>query len=680
MKYKLFCALFALSLFLPKAFSMSDVPDDWEEALDYLTDDEELSSETCESLIELLEELHSSPVNINTATVEDLIKIPFLSESHIEDIHAYIYLNGAMLSLGELQLIGSLDYKTRELLRHFVYVGEAEQVKEKTAMSEVLKYGHQEIDLKTDFPLYRRDGFRYHSAEELARYPNRSYLGSPLAHSVRYGFKWHDNLRFGLSADNDAGEPFFNRNSKGYDFYSLYLVLSDMGRLKTLAIGNIKAGFGQGLLVNSGFAMGKSMSLASLDRGLNSIKPHASTSEYGFFRGIGCTYGIGKKSSVSVLLSNTPIDATLTTEGEISSFKTDGYHRTELEWSKKHNVRESMFVINYSYHYDGIRIGATWLNDRLDKDISESKFEYQKYRPVGDRLSGMSVDYSIGRPKVRFSGECAVSNGDGFATINSLYLKLMEKYDVRLLYRNYGHKYYSLHSSCFAEGDVTGEEGLYIGLSRYWYLIKADGYVDLFRFPKPRFGASEPSNGLDSGLQLSYKYNSNNELGFSVRYKAKQQDCNITSGLEYKMTCRMRLRWCYCMGLFYEFKTQADYVSTYFPGQPTELGFALSESFTWKPHDRFSLSISANVFDTDSYSSAISVYEKGLRYSFNYSSLYGEGLRLSSVAKFSITDMMYVTAKIASSKYFDKKEIGSSTQRIDASHKEDIYLQLHYKF
>ena len=113
---------------------------------------------------------------------------------------------------------------------------------------------------------------------------------------------------------------------------------------------------------------------------------------------------------------------------------------------------------------------------------------------------------------------------------------------------------------------------------------------------------------------------------------------------------------------------------------PTELGFALSESFTWKPHDRFSLSISANVFDTDSYSSAISVYEKGLRYSFNYSSLYGEGLRLSSVAKFSITDMMYVTAKIASSKYFDKKEIGSSTQRIDASHKEDIYLQLHYKF
>jgi hypothetical protein len=142
----------------------------------------------------------------------------------------------------------------------------------------------------------------------------------------------------------------------------------------------------------------------------------------------------------------------------------------------------------------------------------------------------------------------------------------------------------------------------------------------------------------------------------------------------------MRLRWCYYLGLFYEFKTQADYVNTYFPGQPTELGFALSESFTWKPHDRFSLSISANVFDTDSYNSAISVYEKGLRYAFNYSSLYGEGLRVSTVAKYSITDMMSLTAKIASSKYFDKNEIGSSTQLIDASHKEDIYIQFHYKF
>jgi hypothetical protein len=680
MKDKLFCAFFALLLFWPKVFSMSDVSDDWEEALDYLIDEEELSSEMCESQIELFEELHSAPININTATVEDLIKIPFLSESQIEDIHAYIYFNGAMLSLGELQLIGSLDYKTRELLRHFIYVGEAAVIRERTRLSEVLKYGRQEIDVKTDIPLYRRDGFRYHSAEELARYPNRSYLGSPLAHSVRYAFKWHEKLRFGLSADSDAGEPFFHRNSKGYDFYSAYLVLNDMGHLNTLAIGNIKAGFGQGLLINSGFSMGKSMSLASLDRGLNTIKPHSSTSEYGFFRGIGCTYDIGKKSSVSVLLSNTPIDATLTSDGEISSFKKDGYHRTELEWSKKHNIRESLFVLNYSYHYDGIRIGATWLKDRLDKDISKSKLAYQQYRPVGDRLSGMSVDYSIGRPKVRFSGECAFSNGDGFATINSLYLKLKEKYDVRLLYRNYSHKFFSLHSSCFAEGDVTGEEGLYLGVRRSWYSMDVDGYVDFFRFPKPRFGAGEASDGFDSGLQLSYKLNANNEFDFSVRYKSKQQDCKKTSGLEYKKTCRIRLRWNHSMGSFYEFKTQADYVRMDFQGQPTELGFALSESFTWKPQDRFSLSLSANAFDTDSYSSAISVYEKGLRYAFNYSSLYGEGLRVSTVAKYSITDMMSITAKIASSRYFDRSEIGSSTQLIDASHKEDIYLQFHYKF
>lgn len=659
---------------------MTEFSDDWEEALDYLIDEEELSSEMYESMMELFEDLHSAPVNINSATIEELTKIPFLSESQIEDIHAYIYFNGAMLSLGELQLIGSLDYRTRQLLRHFVYAGEAAEVRDKTTLAEVFRYGRQEIDVKTDIPLYRRDGFRYHSPQELAKYPNRQYLGSPVAHSLRYSFKWHDKLRFGLSADSDAGDPFFHRNSKGYDFYSAYMVLNNIGHLNTLAIGNIKAGFGQGLLINSGFSMGKSMLLNTLDRGLNNIKPHSSTSEYGYFRGVGSVFDIGKKSSVSVLLSNTPIDATLTSDGKISSFKTDGYHRTELEWSKKHNVRESLFLLNYSYHYDAIRIGATWLSNRLNTDIAKSKLDYQQYRPVGDRLSGMSLDYSIGRPKVRFSGECAVSNGDGFATVNSLSLKLMEKYNVRLLYRNYSHKFFSLHSSGFAEGGVTGEEGVYLGVSRSLYGLDLAGYVDFFRFPKPRYGASEASDGLDSRLELSYNLNENNEFDFSVRYKSKQQDCKSTSRLEYKKTCRMRLRWNHSEGSLFEFKTQADFVRMDFPGGPADLGFALSESFTWNPNDRFSLNLSANVFDTDSYSSAISVYEKGLRYSFNYNSIYGEGLRVSAVAKYSITDMISITAKIASSKYFDKDEISSSTQLIDSSHKEDIYLQLHYKF
>ena len=66
----------------------------------------------------MYESMHESPLNINTATREELSQLPFLTFKQIEDIHAYIYMHGPMLSLGELQLTGSLDYETRKMLRH----------------------------------------------------------------------------------------------------------------------------------------------------------------------------------------------------------------------------------------------------------------------------------------------------------------------------------------------------------------------------------------------------------------------------------------------------------------------------------------------------------------------------------------------------------------------------------
>lgn len=66
----------------------------------------------------------------------------------------------------------------------------------------------------------------------------------------------------GLTAEKDAGEPFFTKyNRKGYDSYTGYLFLQNLGRLKTLALGHYRASFGYGLVMNMGFSMGKSMTL-----------------------------------------------------------------------------------------------------------------------------------------------------------------------------------------------------------------------------------------------------------------------------------------------------------------------------------------------------------------------------------------------------------------------------------
>ena len=275
--FKLIFLSAAISLAETVAYPQNPETDSWETVLETLLSDEELSSDALEELSFMYESMHESPLNINTATKEELQQLPFLSDRQIEDIHAYIYMHGPMLTLGELQLTGSLDYATRRLLREFVYAGEVPVKREKISLDDLLKDGRNEVVVRTDIPLYLRDGFRYHSPDELERYPNRAYLGNRISHSLRYSLNWHNRIRIGITADKDAGEPFFKRNCKGYDFWSPYIYLKDMGILKELALGNFKARYGQGLLLGGGFSVGKSMALSSMGRQNQGLKPHSST-------------------------------------------------------------------------------------------------------------------------------------------------------------------------------------------------------------------------------------------------------------------------------------------------------------------------------------------------------------------------------------------------------------------
>ena len=55
------------------------------------------------------------------------------------------------------------------------------------------------------------------------KYPNRKYLGEPFYHSVRYSYEFDERIQFGLVAEKDVGEPFWNEYHKGYDYYSVHL-------------------------------------------------------------------------------------------------------------------------------------------------------------------------------------------------------------------------------------------------------------------------------------------------------------------------------------------------------------------------------------------------------------------------------------------------------------------------
>lgn len=669
MHFRLLITMFAaLSGTVVAAYSQTSDENRWESVLEILLSDEDLSSDAREELSFMYESMHESPLNINTATREELAQLSFLTFKQIEDIHAYIFMHDPMLSLGELQLTGSLDYETRQLLRLFVYAGDVPMKREKLRLDDVLRYGRNEIVARMDIPLYQRDGFRYHSPEELDRYPNRAYLGNSVSHSIRYSFNWHNRIRFGITADKDAGEPFFKRNSTGYDFWSPYLYLKDMGFIRELALGNFKAQFGYGLLLGGGFSTGKSMALSSMERNTQGLKPHSSTQEYGYLRGVGVA--LGREHTVFTLLAAyTPVDATLKGDTLISSFKEDGYHRTELEWSKKNNIFLGTLAANVRYSHRGLKIGGTLLAEKLSLPYKEH-----------NRFLGLSTDCSVHRPRYALGTELSVLDGN-ISILASQTLRFQNGWSINTIFRSYSPDYLSLHANAMAEGSVQNETGLLTGFSHDNRNLKLSGYLDLFMHPEPKYGVSERSNGMDLRAEADLKLGRKDNLYATARFKSKQKDCKYTGQLEYCMTGRYRLRWTHSCRNGAEWKTQLFYARYDFIAEPISNGWALTQSYSRSLlNNHLDVNLSIAAFCTDSYDSRISVYETGLRYSYNYISLYGKGARVAATAKYKIGKGMQVNLKAGGIIYLDRDEISSAQQRIAANHKEDISVQFIGKF
>ncbi len=654
----------------------------WEQAVSQIFQDEDISPADGSVLYDYLYELYENPIDINSASARQLFTFPFISQDQIEEIQAYIYLHGNMKSLGELMLIPGLDYYSRALLSLFVYAGDGViHSGWPVSFRQFLRQSHSEILTHVDIPLYQRSGFKYHSPSELERYPNRSYLGTALQHNLRFTFNWSDKIKAGFSADKDAGEVFIGGKPLVYDYLSGYIQFSNIRWLENFAAGNIKASFGRGLVLNSGFGMGKGIMLNNLGRQVSGIKPHSSTSETGYLTGAGATVK-AVCLSLSALASYTRLDATLKDDTLITSFKEDGYHRTPLEYSKKGNTHETLMAFHAGWRGNGIILGATCLMNRYDKTIRLDEEISPIPVPAGVWFWNAALDYSIRRAAFSFYGETAICDNLSMATINTLCLKISDKYNLMLLYRNYSSRYNAFHGNSMSEGELRNESGLYTGISGNVLGLNASVYIDFFHFPEARYGVSDASKGFDAQVQLEYSpYNGSDNIVFRYRLKDKQQDSKSMNDIADEYTGRMRLQWTHTFSKVITLQSQLSFVHYYSPDKGPRTGFALGEVLSVAAKNgKLSGSISLNGFNTDGYDTSISVYERGLLYSFNFITLYGKGVRGSLMLKYKFTPGIYAILKFGSSVYFDREVISSSQQQIDSSHKEDISLQLRARF
>ncbi|WP_288317355.1 helix-hairpin-helix domain-containing protein [Xylanibacter caecicola] len=641
---------------------------EWEGLLYQVVETEDIEADAWDAMTDALADLEQNPININTATRDDLAQIPFLTDREIEAICAYIHVHGAMKTTGELAMTGIIGRDKCRLLPFFLYAGEQEK-KLFPDLGTILSKGRHSVIATAKVPLYSRRGDR------------DGYLGYKYRHDVRYSFNFSDRVKAGIVGAQDAGEPFFaGRNRMGYDYYSFYLMIRKMGCLKALAVGRYRIGLGMGLVVNGNFSLGKTSALASLGRTDNVIRVHSSRSDGNYLQGAAATVEVADGLDLTAFVSYRDIDATLNSDKEtVSTIVKTGYHRTQTEMDKKNNTSQTLFGGNIHYFKSGLHAGATAVYTSLDRELKPKTSQiYRRHYAAGRRFWNVSAEYGYTGHSLSVRGETATGGCHAVATANTVSFGVLPELDIMLLQRFYSFRYYSLFSRGFSEGGaVQNESGVYAGADwRPVSRLHVTAYVDFARFAWPKYRASDTSQASDNFVSATYTAGS---WTFSSRYRLKirqydnEEKTSIINKTEHRMRASVRYE-----GAQWSMRTQADFVSSSY--KKSSRGWMISHDVKCSPVRWLMVDASASIFDTDDYDSRVYAYEHGMLYSVYFPAFYGRGIRYALFANADISRSLTVSAKLGTTDYFDRDHIGSGMQQTDRSSVTDVEVQARIKF
>ena len=625
-----------------------------------------------------LEELSNrlqEPVNLNSATREQLEQFPFLSDIQIEHLLAYIYIHGQMETIYELQLVEELDRQTIQYLLPFVCIkaiNNEPAFRWKTMLKDAGRYGKNEVLTRLDIPFYKRKGYEH------------TYLGPSVYNSVKYTFRYRDQLYAGGVAEKDAGEPFAAlHNRYGYDYYSFYLLLQNCGRVKSLAVGNYRLSFGQGLVMSTDYLMGKTIYASSFNNRSTGIKRHSSTDEYNYFRGVATTVALTKRLSVSAFYSHRNMDGVVT-DGEITSVYKTGLHRSRKEADKKNLLTSQLTGGNVSYQQNHIRLGITGVYYVFNRPYEPELTGYSKYNIHGNHFYNLGIDYAYRWRRFSFQGETAIGK-QGWASLNRLQYSPVQDIQFMLIHRFYSYDYWAMYAHSFGEGStVQNEQGYYVGLETtpfsHWRFFVS---FDLFSFPWKKYRINKPSRGTDGLIQATFTPRTNLSMYLKYRYKQKERDLTGSKGT---LTLpifhhQLRYRLNYSLNDVFSSRTTLDYNHFHSQDRAATKGYQVTQMISSQlPWTRLFADVQGSYFCTDDYDSRVYVSEKGLLYTFYTPSFQGRGFRCAVRLRYELNKHWLFITKFGETIYLNRNEIGSGNDLIYGNKKADIQMQLRIKF
>lgn len=640
-----------------------------------------------EELYETLLQLYASPLDLNTATPDDLAVLFILSEEQLRSFFHYRAKAGALLSLYELQAIPGFDIYTIRRLLPFVTVS-AKAVSIPNALKNP---GQHFLMFRSGKLLEQQKGFAPLDSNSTTR-----YQGPPFNGYLRYRNARSGAYSFGITLEKDSGERLWHwkpqKHILGIDYASFHAQITDRGRLKNLIIGDFQMQAGQGMLLGAGFSLGKgSEVIRTVYRSTTGLKPYTSATEANFLRGIAASWTIAHRTDLTILLSGTKRDATQDSDSIHSSITTSlpitGYHRTPTEIEKHHVLREQNAGLHLGHKLAAQKgqIGVTILHTRYDSYIQKRDLPYNRYEFSGRQnlIAGLHGDYRW--QNIHFFSEAAISRSGGTGVIGGLIASAGKKLDVSLMARYYARNFHTFYGNPISEATrPINERGAYAGIrwspSRKW---QWSAYVDYFRFPWLKFGVDKPSRGFDYFLHLLWK--PSKRLNAYWLFHEKHKQINDPAAADNDPALIHSVKRTAVFNIDYEvplkcaFRTRLQYGGLKNGHLKGSNGFTIAQDMTWH-FSKVEVSARIAFFKTDDYDSRQYVYEKDMLYAFSIPAYYNTGTRHYLMLRYSVAKQLKIWLRWSQTRYSDIEKISSGLNEIEGDKRSEAKLQVMYQF
>ena len=594
-------------------------------------------------------------LNINSATIQDLEKIPTLDLQTAKLIINYRNKFGKFFSTGEIYSVKGINSEEAKIIIPFITIS----VSKHSYQNKISQSTVPTIFLRNSSLSLRSRTIR--NLQKTKKYSANGFKGSPYKIYNRFLYTFNDNYELGFLTEKDPGERSFN------DFTSFHVYVKHLGIFTNIAVGDYLMEFGQGLaLWNSyGFSKG-SDAIYPVKKNGDGVKPYTSTDENQFFRGISAASKFGN-IKLTAFYSSHRFDANIdSATNMITSTPLTGYHRNKLELSRKKTGKENFYGFNFHFSLnDNVNAGALYYHSSFNDPFSPKGI----FDKTGRIFNYYSLYYDVILNKFDLFGEFSY-DGKSTANINGLIFQANHDFVFAASIRSYPRNYINLHGFGFGEksGKTQDEFGVYTGLKWRTSFGTINFYFDQFNFPFPAFRDVMPSRGNEFLLKITSKPIKSFTSSLRFKYEKKYIPSELNTNKVMLQRLRRSIREEILYNVFKSIRLKERFELNYYnidSFNPNEKGFLFFQGLRYERSNRFIFYGRIIFFKTDSFNSAIYEYENNIKGILANIPLYGEGMRWYALITYKLLSHYFLSCKYSETVKFGKTPIASGGEILD---------------